>query len=41
LKAGYDLTLWAWFRRVPLPATQPPPAGTATGADADAVEELP
>jgi predicted MFS family arabinose efflux permease len=40
LKAGYDLTLWAWFRHVPLPAAQPPPAGTSAGADADAVEEL-
>jgi hypothetical protein len=19
IKAGYDFTLWAWFRRVPLP----------------------
>jgi MFS family permease len=26
LKAGYDLTLWAWFRRVPLPQPHPEPA---------------
>ena len=23
IKAGYDLTLWTWFRRVPLPPSQP------------------
>jgi MFS family permease len=23
LKAGYDLTLWAWFRRIPLPGHEP------------------
>jgi hypothetical protein len=30
IKAGYDLTLWVWFRRVPLPESetrpQPQPA---------------
>jgi MFS family permease len=26
LKAGYDLTLWAWFRHVPFPDTDPEPA---------------
>ncbi len=37
LKAGYDLSLWAWFRHVPLPharAGDPEPAPTEEATDA-------
>jgi hypothetical protein len=29
IKAGYDLTLWAWFRHVPLPHPEPEAAKEA------------
>jgi predicted MFS family arabinose efflux permease len=30
IKTGYDLTLWAWFRRVPLPQSTPAPTTGGT-----------
>ena len=32
VKSGYDLTLWAWFRNVPLPDASPPPPSPASEA---------
>lgn len=35
IKSGYDLTLWAWFRHVPLPEPEPPLSAPAQAAPED------